>query len=46
MLWHEVGVLAQPVARSLDLEDDSVMEEPVEQRGGDHGIAEDLAPFR
>ena len=45
MLWHEVGVLAQPIARALDLDDDGMVEQPVEQRGGDDGIAEDVAPF-
>lgn len=36
---------AQPVAGALDLDDDGVVEEPVEQRGGDDGITEHLAPF-
>ena len=45
VLGDEVGVLAQAIARSLDLDDDGVVEQPVEQRGGDDGIAEDLAPF-
>lgn len=45
MLRHEIGVLAQPIARSLDLNDDGVVKQPVEQRGCDDGIAEDLAPF-
>ena len=45
VLGHEVGVLAQPIARSFDLDDDGVVEQPIEQRGGDDGIAEDLAPF-
>ena len=45
MLGHEIGVLAQPVAGAFDLDDDGVMQQAVEQRGGDDGIAEDLAPF-
>ena len=45
MLRDEVGVLAQPIARPLDLDDDGVMEEPIEQRRGDDWIAEDVAPF-
>ena len=45
MLGHEIGVLAQAIARALDLDDDGVVKQPVEQRGGDDGIAEDLAPF-
>ena len=32
-------------ARSLDLDDDGVMEKPIEQCGGDDQIAEDVAPF-
>src|SRR5512132_2723749 len=41
----EVGVLAKAIARPLDLEDDGVMEEPIEQRRGDDRVAEDVAPF-
>ena len=37
--WREA------VAGALDLDDDGVVEQAVEQRGGDDGIAEDLAPF-
>jgi hypothetical protein len=35
-------VAAQTVARSLDLDDDSMVEETVEQRGGDDRITEHL----
>ena len=45
MLRHEIGVLAQTVARSLDLDDDGMVKQPIEQRGCNNGIAEDLAPF-
>ena len=45
MLGHEFGVLAEAIAGALDLHDDGVVEQPVEQRGGDDGIAEDVAPF-
>lgn len=38
-------MLAKAIARSLDLDDDRVVEKPVEQRGGDDRISEDLAPF-
>jgi hypothetical protein len=38
-------MLAQPVAGAFDLDDDGVMQEPIEERGGDHGIAEHLAPL-
>ena len=39
-------MLAEPVAGALNLDNDSVVEEAIEQCGGDHGIAEDLTPFR
>jgi len=39
-------MLAHPVARALDLHDDSVVQQPVQQGGGDDGIAENFAPFR
>ena len=38
-------MLAQAVAGALDLNDDGVMQEPVEERGGDDRIAEDLTPL-
>jgi len=38
-------VLTKPVARSLDLDDDRVVEQAVEKRRGDDRVAEDLAPF-
>ena len=44
-LGQQVGVLAQPIARPLDLDDDGVVKEPVEERGRDDGIAEDVAPL-
>jgi hypothetical protein len=45
VLRHEIGVLAQTVARSLDLDDDGMVKQPIEQCGCNNGIAEDLAPF-
>lgn len=33
------------VARSLDLYDDGMMEQTVEQRGGDDWAAENVTPF-
>ena len=42
VLWDEVGVLAHAVAGALDLHDDGVVQQAVEQRGGDHGVAEQL----
>ena len=37
---------AEPVARALDLDDDRVVQQPVEESRGHNGVAEDLAPFR
>ena len=42
---HEVGVLSLAVAGALDVHDDSVVQQPVEQGGGDDGVPEDLTPF-
>jgi hypothetical protein len=39
------GVGAQAVAGALDLNDDGVMQEPVQQRRGNDGVAEDLTPL-
>jgi hypothetical protein len=36
---------AEAIAGALDADDDGVVEEAVEQRGGDDGVAEHLAPF-
>ena len=38
-------MLTHTIARSLDLDDDGMMEQAVEQRGGDDWAAEDVAPF-
>ena len=45
MLWHEISMLAQAIARPLDLDDDGVMEQAIEQSRRDDGIAEEFAPF-
>src|SRR3712207_3922761 len=45
VLRHEFGMLAKAIARALDLHDDGVVEEAVQQRGGDHRIAKDLSPL-
>jgi len=45
VLGDEIGVTAQPVAGALDLNNDGVVEQPIKERGGNHGIAEHLAPF-
>ena len=46
MFGEQIGVFAQAIARTFDLEDDRVVQKPIEQRGGDDGIAKDFAPFR
>ena len=38
-------MLAQPIARALDLDDNGMVKQAVEQGRGDDGIAEELAPF-
>ncbi len=38
-------MLAQPVGGPLDGNHDGVVQQPVEQRRGHHGVAEDLRPF-
>jgi len=42
VLWHEIGVLSQAVAGAFDLHDDGVVQQPVEQGGGDDGLAKHL----
>lgn len=44
MLGDQIGMGAQAVAGSFDLDHDGVVEQAVEQRGGDDRITEDLAP--
>src|SRR4051812_48753852 len=41
----QIGVLAQAIARALDMDDNGVVKQPVEQSGSDDGMAEELAPF-
>lgn len=45
MLGYEIGMRSQPIAGTLDLDDHGMVEQAIEQRGGDDGIAEDLAPL-
>jgi hypothetical protein len=40
----EMGVLPHAIAGAFDLNDHSVMEQPVEQPGGDDGITEHVSP--
>jgi hypothetical protein len=42
---QKVGVLAQPIARPFDLDNDSVVKQSVEKGGRDDGVAEDVAPL-
>jgi len=44
-LWDKVGVLSEAVAGAFDLHDDRIVQQAVEECGGDDGVAEDLAPF-
>ena len=46
MLGHQLGVLAQPIARALDLHHHSMVKQAIEKGRGHNGIAENLAPFR
>ena len=45
MFGHELGVLPEAVAGALDLHDHGVMEQAVQQCGGDDGVTKHLAPF-
>jgi hypothetical protein len=42
---YEGGVLAEPIARSLDLDNNGVVKQAIKQCCGDDGITKDLAPF-
>jgi len=46
VLGDEIGVGAEAVAGAFDLDDDGVVEQTVEERGGDDGIAENLTPAK
>ena len=45
VLGDEVCVGARAIAGALDLDDDGVMQQPVQQRRGNDGVAEDLTPL-
>jgi len=45
VLGYEISVSSQPIAGTLDLDDHGVVEQAIEQRGGDDGIAEDFTPL-
>ena len=36
---------AQPIARAFDLHDNGVVQQSIQQGGGDHGITKNLTPF-
>jgi hypothetical protein len=42
---YEGGVLAEPIARSLDLDNNGVVKQAIKQCCGDDGITKNLAPF-
>ena len=46
VLGDEIGMRAQAVAGPLDLDDDGVVEEAIEQGGGDDRVAEDVTPAK
>lgn len=37
MFWHELGVLAEPITRSFDLDDDRMVKQAIEKCGCDEG---------
>ena len=45
VLRDQIGVLPEAVACTLDLDNDGMVQQPVEQCRGDNRIAEDIAPF-
>ncbi|SMD20134.1 hypothetical protein SAMN05880593_1491 [Rhizobium sp. RU36D] len=45
MLRQQLGVLPQSVAGSFDVDDDDMVKQSVEQRVGDDGVSENIAPF-
>jgi hypothetical protein len=42
---YEGGVLAEPIARSFDLDNNGVVKQAIKQCCGDDGITKNLAPF-
>jgi len=41
----QIGMMAQVIAGAFDLDDAGIVQQTVEERGGDDGGAEDIAPF-
>ena len=42
---HEIGMLAQSIARPLDLDDGRMVKKAVKQSGRDHGVSKNMSPF-
>ena len=45
VIRNQVGVTAETIAGPLDLDDNGMVKQAIQQRGGDDGAAKDLAPF-
>ena len=45
MLGDQNRVRVEPIACPFDLDDNGVVQEPIEERGGDDGVTKDLTPF-
>jgi hypothetical protein len=45
MLGQQLGVLSEPIARAFGLHDSGVVQGSVQERGRDHGIAEQRRPI-
>src|SRR5690242_14064813 len=43
--WNQVGMLAQPVASTFNLNDHCVVQKSVQQRRRDDGISKNFAPL-
>ena len=41
----QIGVLSQSVACTLDVDDDGVVQQPIQERGCNDGMAEEFTPF-
>jgi hypothetical protein len=35
--WYKIGVLTEPVVRTFNLDDNGVVEQPIEECSGDNG---------
>ena len=41
----QIGMLAQPIAGTLDVDNDGMVKQTIEQRSGDNRVPEDVTPF-